>query len=55
VKKFATFGCVVGMFLPWKFKLILRILNWSANEKKNHFVVQPVTIRKSVKRYHPGQ
>jgi len=34
VKKLATFGYVVGMFLLCKFKLILGILNWSANKNK---------------------
>jgi hypothetical protein len=34
VKKLATFGYVVGVFLPRNYKFILRILNWSANERK---------------------
>jgi hypothetical protein len=33
-KKLAIFGYVLGVFLPLKFKLILRILNCSANESK---------------------
>jgi hypothetical protein len=47
VKKLAAFSYVVGVSLPWKFKLILRILNWSANERKNR-VFQPITVGKSV-------
>jgi len=34
MEKLKTFGYVVGVFLPWNFKLILRSLNWSANESK---------------------
>ena len=33
-EKLAIFGYVLGVFLPLKFKLILRILNCSANESK---------------------
>jgi len=47
VKKLVTFDHVVGVFFPWKFKLILRILNWSPKRKKK-FVVQPVSVEKSV-------
>jgi hypothetical protein len=34
VKKLATFGFVVSVFLSRKFKLILTIFNWSTNESK---------------------
>jgi hypothetical protein len=33
-KKLAIFGYGLGVFLPLKFKLILRILNCSANESE---------------------
>jgi hypothetical protein len=35
VNQLATFGYVVGVFLPWKFNLVLRNLNWSANANKS--------------------
>jgi len=34
MEKLATFGYVVGVFLPQNFKLILIILSWSTNESK---------------------
>jgi len=39
VKELATFGCVVGVFFSWKFKLILRILKWSANKRKKNILL----------------
>jgi len=44
VKKLATFGYVVGVFLPRKFMVFfLRILNWPANESKTFsFSDQPL-------------
>ena len=38
----------MGVFIPRKYKFMLRILNWSPNESKITIVVRPITVGKGV-------
>ena len=44
VRKFATFGNVVGVSFSWKFKLKFRDFKLVGQRKVNPFYVRPVTI-----------
>jgi hypothetical protein len=48
MKKFATFGYVVGVFLPRKFKLNYENFKLVGQRKCFTFVVRPITIGKGV-------
>jgi len=47
-EELATFVCDVGVFLPRKFKLTLRIFELISQRKYNPFVVRPDTIGKGI-------